>query len=199
MTSLFVDPADLWVVADLEVDPGRYALDLVRSRAEEADICLERTRETLITEVIVSSLESSRAEDPPPVMLLFLYPVPDHPIVTSVSIRAESLTESMTLDEFADDLRLPVEMLEASAVVEAIETRSGQALHMIQRYREPVSPGEEQILENETYAWVLEDYDGPMLVTLSTSYVDLVAAGRWRPELTALASSLVMQQDPDEP
>jgi hypothetical protein len=71
--------------------------------------------------------------------------------------------------------------------------------NMVQRYREPVSLEEEQILEHEAYLWVLDDYDGPILVILSTTYTDPVAAGDWRPELASIAASLVMTQGPDEP
>jgi hypothetical protein len=92
---------------------------------------------------------------------------------------------------------VPAEMLEQPAVVETVETRSGSALHVIQRYREPVDAEVEQVQEHEAYAWILDVY-GPMLVTLSTSYVDLVAAAEWRPELNRLASTLVIKADPDE-
>jgi hypothetical protein len=41
--------------------------------------------------------------------------------------------------------------------------------------------------------------DGPLLVILSTTYTDPVAAGDWRPELASIAASLVMTRGPDEP
>jgi hypothetical protein len=144
--------------------------------------------------LIVDYLESSRAEDPQPVMVLFLYPVADEPVVTSVKIRAESLVDSMTLDEIADDMRYPAQMLEQPTVEEAVETRSGQALHMVQRYLDPVDPELEMVMEHEVYAWVLDDEDGPVLVMLSTAYVDLVAAGQWRSELRDLAETLVLKR-----
>jgi hypothetical protein len=197
MTSLFVDHTDDWIVADLDVDPLDWARGLVRRRAEEQNLRLEPDRIDLLAGVMVPALELSRAEDPPPVLVLFLYPQADQPMVASVKVRAEALDEGITLDELSDVLRVPAEMLEQPAVEELLETLSGPALHMIQRYREPVDAELEQVQEHEAYAWVLDD-DGPLLVTLSTSYLDLVAAAEWRPELWALASTLVARPDLDK-
>jgi hypothetical protein len=197
MTSLFFDHTDIWIVADLETDPVAWSRGLVQRRAEEEGLQLERERIELLADVMLPALERSRAEDPPPVMVLFLYPLVSQPIVTSVKVRAESIEDGVTLDEIADEIKFPAEMLEQPALVETVDTRSGPALHMIQRYREPVNPEVEQVREHEAYVWILADYDGPMLVTLSTTYLDLVAAGEWRPELAGLASTLVMKQDLD--
>jgi hypothetical protein len=194
MSSVVVEHNGHWVVADLEVDPSGWARDLVRQRAREERLSVRRKRIGLLVRLIVDYLESSRAEDPQPVMVLFLYPVADEPVVTSVKIRAESLVDSMTLDEIADDMRYPAQMLEQPTVEEAVETRSGQALHMVQRYLDPVDPELEMVMEHEVYAWVLDDEDGPVLVMLSTAYVDLVAAGQWRSELRDLAETLVLKR-----
>jgi hypothetical protein len=194
MSSVVVEHNGHWVVADLEVDPSGWARDLVRQRAREERLSVRRKRIGLLVRLIVDYLESSRAEDPQPVMVLFLYPVADEPVVTSVKIRAESLVDSMTLDEIADDMRYPAQMLEQPTVEEAVETRSGQALHMVQRYLDPVDPELELVMEHEVYAWVLDDEDGPVLVMLSTAYVDLVAAGQWRSELRDLAETLVLKR-----
>jgi hypothetical protein len=194
MSSVVVEHNGHWVVADLEVDPSGWARDLVRQRAREERLSVRRKRIGLLVRLIVNYLESSRAEDPQPVMVLFLYPVADEPVVTSVKIRAESLVDSMTLDEIADDMRYPAQMLEQPTVEEAVETRSGQALHMVQRYLDPVDPELELVMEHEVYAWVLDDEDGPVLVMLSTAYVDLVAAGQWRSELRDLAETLVLKR-----
>jgi hypothetical protein len=196
MTSLFVDHTDTWIVADLDAEPVAWSRDLVRRRAEEESLRLESERIDRLADVMVPALELSHAEDPPPVMVLFLYPRIDRPIVASVKVRAEALGDDVTLEELSGELALPVQMLEQPAVVETVETRSGPALHVIQRYREPVDTEVEQVQEHETYAWIL-DVDGPMLVTLSTSYVDLIAAAQWRPELNRLASTLVIKADFD--
>jgi hypothetical protein len=192
MTSLFLDHNDTWIVADLDADPLAWSRDLVGRRARQQGLELDPERVELLARVMVPALELSRSEDPPPVMVLFLSPFVDQPIVTSVRVRAEGLEETMTLEEFADEARFPAEMLDQPALTETVETRSGPALHLVQRYREPISPEEEQVKEHEAYAWVLDDYDGPMLVTLSTTYTDLVDAGDWRSELAELASTLVM-------
>jgi hypothetical protein len=47
--------------------------------------------------------------------------------------------------------------------------------------------------------YMLLPVDGPLLVILSTTYTDPVAAGDWRPELASIAASLVMTRGPDEP
>ena len=77
-------------------------------------------------------------------------------------------------------------------------TRSGPALHLIQRYREPETAEVEQIYEHEIFVWLLADEDGPLLVSMSTSYVDLIAADAWRPLLLMLADTLTAGPDPDQ-
>jgi hypothetical protein len=197
MSSLFVEHTRAWMVADLDAEPLEAARVLVRTQAEEENLQLEPERVEELAAVMVPALELARSEDPPPVLVLFLCPRADQPIITSVKIRAEALEEPATLEELADELRLPAEMLEQPATEEVIDTRGGPALHLIQRYREPVDAAVEQVQEHEAFLWVVDD-DGPLLLTLSTSYVDLVAAGDWRPELVALASSLVSQPDPEQ-
>jgi hypothetical protein len=199
MTSLFVDHTDAWIIADLDVDPVVWSGDVVRQRAEQENLSLRPEQVELLAAVMVPALEFAQAEDPPPVMVLFLHPIADEPMVASVKIRAEAIDEALTLEEIADELRMPAEMLEQPAVQETVRTRSGEALHLIQRYREPIDAEFEQIQEHEVFAWILPDYDGPMLVTMSTSYVDLLAAAEWRPALTALASTLIMKPEPDDP
>jgi hypothetical protein len=192
MSSLFVDHTDAWIVADLDADPSDWARDIVRRRAEEEQVELEREQIDLLAEVMLPALNISRAEDPQPVMVLFLSPQVDRPIVTSVKIRAEALDEGFTVEDLPGEFELPAEMLEQPALLETVETASGPALHLVQRYREPVNAEVEQVQEHELFAWLLDD-DGPLLVTLSTSYVDLVDAGEWRPELAALAATLVIK------
>jgi hypothetical protein len=48
-----------------------------------------------------------------------------------------------------------------------------------------------------TSVYVVDD-DGPLVVTLSTSYVDLAAAAEWRPDLIALATSLTIEPDTED-
>jgi hypothetical protein len=193
---VFVEHSNEWVVADLDAEPLAGARALVRSQAEEVDLRLEPERIEALAAVMVPALEISQSEDPPPVMVIFLYPRVDQPIVASIKIRAADLPADVTLDELLDDLRLPAEMLEQPAVEETIDTRSGPAVHLIQRYREPVDATFEQVQEHEVFAWIVDD-DGPLLLTLSTSYANLAAASTWRPDLVALASTLVLKPDPE--
>jgi hypothetical protein len=146
---------------------------------------------------MVPALEIAQEEDPRPVMVLFLCPDAEEPIITSVKIRAEDLPEPATLDNLAPELRMPTEMLEQPATEEIIDTRSGPALHLIQRHRQPVDAHVEQVQEHEVFLWIVDD-DGPLLVTLSTSYVDLAAATEWRPDLIALATSLTIETDAED-
>jgi hypothetical protein len=195
MTSLCVIHMPVWVIADLDADPRPWAEGYVRQRAQEEDVDLEPEFFTLLTDGMVWALNDARNEDPPPVMTIFLYPVTDDPIITSVTVRAEPVDEDVTFEDLADELRLPTAMLEQPRIEEFVETLSGPALHMIQRYRQPVDLEVEEIQEHEAFLWILQDDDGPILVMLSTSYVDLLAAAEWRPDLLALATSLTMEPD----
>jgi hypothetical protein len=195
MTSLCVIHMPVWVIADLDADPRPWAEGYVRQRAQEEDVDLEHEFFTLLTDGMVWALNDARNEDPPPVMTIFLYPVTDDPIITSVTVRAEPVDEDVTFEDLADELRLPTAMLEQPRIEEFVETLSGPALHMIQRYRQPVDLEVEEIQEHEAFLWILQDDDGPILVMLSTSYVDLLAAAEWRPDLLALATSLTMEPD----
>jgi hypothetical protein len=198
MSTLFVNHTAVWIIADLDVEPRAWAEDCVRQRAQEENLDLDPELFDLLAAGMVPALDGARSEDPPPVMIIFLYPVTDEPIVTSVHVRAEPVDEGVTIGELADDLRLPAEMLEQPSVESTIETLSGPALHIIQRYRQPIDPKVEEVQEHEAFLWILQDAGGPLAVTLSTSYLDLLAAAEWRPDLTALATSLTIRPDADD-
>jgi hypothetical protein len=203
MSLIFVDYTRIWSPADMDADPVACSHELVRRKAQEEEARLEPAWAQSLASVMVPAMELARTEDPPPVMILYLYPLVDEPIITSVKIRAYRLDEDVifediTFEDIATDLRMPAEMLEQPALEEMVDTRSGPALHVVQRYREPVDPHVEDILESEAFIWILHDDDGPLLVSLSTSYLDLVAAADWRPELLRLASTLTLEPDPDE-
>jgi hypothetical protein len=197
MSSLYVEHTAEWLSADLDGEPLQEARALVRAQAEQEDLHLDAEQIEVLASVMMPALELAQNEDPRPVMVLFLCPDAEEPIITSVKIRAEDLPEPATLADLADEVRLPTEMLEQPATEEIIDTRSGPALHVVQRYREPVDAHVEQVQEHEVFAWIMDD-DGPLLVTLSTSYVDLAAATEWRPDLIALAKTLVLEPDADE-
>jgi hypothetical protein len=198
VTSLSVDHTDLWIVADLDQDPIAWARDVVCRRAAAEQVRLKPDVVEYLVEVMQPALRIAQDEDPPPVMVLFLCPRVDQPMVTSVKVRAEGVDPGLSLAELAEELRLPAEMLEQPAIEELVDTRSGTALHLIQRYREPEDAEVEQVYEHEIFGWLLEDEEGTLLVSLSTSYVDLVAAEAWRPLLLMLAASLAARPDPQE-
>ncbi len=195
---LYVDLTDEWIMADLDVDPGAWAREVVRMRASEQKIRLGRRRVAELASLMVSTIELAQAEDPRPTLLLFLAPDAGQFAITSVSVRAEPVDDGVTLHDLVEQLKMPAEMLEQARVEETVQTRSGTAFHVIQRYRDPVDPGHEIVMESEAFGWILEDFDGPIVVLLSTSYLDMVAAATWRPQLAALASSLVLKSGPDE-
>ena len=196
MTKLFVEMTGEWILADEDIDnPLAWARETVRQRAEEYELPLEPEEIDFLAEVMQPAL--LQYEDPPPVMLLFLAPDVTEPHITTVKVRAESVDDDLTLEEATLDVRMPDEILEQPRVEELVDTSSGPAMHIIQRYRQPVDPEVENVLEHEVYMWILQDYDGPMNILMSTAYVDLVAAARYRPALKALATSLVMKVEPD--
>ena len=197
MSSVYVEYTNEWLAADQDAEPIEAARALVRTQAERVNVHLTPERIEALASVMMPALELAQNEDPPPVMVLFLCPDAEEPIITSVKIRAEDLPEPATLADLADEVRLPVEMLEQPAIEEIVDTRSGPALHVVQRYREPVDAHVEQVQEHEVFAWIVDD-DGPLLVTLSTSYVDLAAASEWRPDLIALAKTLIIEPDTDD-
>jgi hypothetical protein len=198
MSMVFVEYTNIWVKADLRADPVPWARECVRHRAAEVNVHLQQNLIHVLADVLIPALERDPEEDPPTIMVYYLYPFVDQPIITSVKIRTSDLDEETTFEDLADDLRMPAEMLEQPPHEEMVDTRSGPALHVIQRYREPVDPHVEDILESEAFAWILHDDDGPLLVSLSTAYVNLSAAAAWRPELLRLATTLTLEPDPDE-
>jgi hypothetical protein len=197
MSSVYVEHTNEWLAADQDAEPIEAARALVRDQAQRQRLHLTPKRIDELAAVMMPALEIAQDEDPPPVMVLFLCPYAEDPIITSVKIRAEDLPDTTTLADLADEVRLPVEMLEQPAIEEIIDTRSGPALHVVQRHRQPVDAHVEQVQEHEVFAWIMDD-DGPLLVTLSTSYVDLAAASEWRPDLIALAKTLIIEPDTDD-
>ena len=188
--SLQLDYDDQWVQVDLDADPEPWARALVGLRWAEEDLDPDPVRADAIVAGIahiLGGLENLNAG-----MAFLLYPAANDPVVTVVGVHAFDREPGETLDEVAQDLRFPDEMLEAPVEQSAVETASGPALRLIQRYREPLSPGVEQVREHVIYAWLLPDDDS--VVTVSTTFVDLVAAGIWRDALDELALSLTLDR-----
>lgn len=195
MATFSLDHTRAWVQADLDADPGQWALGVIWERAEQQQIELPDDQAELLADVMVPALEAAQKEDVPPVMLLFLLPEADEPAVCSVSIRAEAVPSGVTVEDLMEEFRLPDEMLEQPSVEETVPTATGPATHLIQRYRAPVDVEHELVQEHEVFVWQVTDVDGDMAVYLSTSYVDLDEAQQWRPELLELAQSLAVTAD----
>ena len=62
---------------------------------------------------------------------------------------------------------------------------------MVQRYREPLSPGVEEIREHLAYGWLVPGNEHEnTVITLSTVFVDLVTASTSTNAVDKLAQSL---------
>jgi len=195
MTTVLIDYSDAWVAADLEADPGEWARACIRRRAgeEKADLSVDQVG--LLADVLVPALDLAGREEIPPVMLLFLLPAADEPAVCSVSVRAEGITGDTSTEDLLQEVRLPAEMLEQPAVEEVVQTRSGPAVHLVQRYLAPQGADFELVQEHEIFVWRLTDAEGDLAVYLSTSYLDLADAAQWRPQLVELAATLTVTED----
>lgn len=190
MTQIAIAARPAWVLADLEADPADWSLATVRARAEAERLDLTAERAGLLADVLVPALRAARREEVTPALLMFLLPEAGQPSVCSVSVRVEAVEESVGTGELLNDLKLPEEMLEQPALLEYVETLTGPAIHLVQRYRTPVDAEREAVQEHEVFFWHLATEDAHLAVYLSTSYLDLVQAGQWRAELLALAASL---------
>ncbi|GAB6902287.1 hypothetical protein [Kineosporia succinea] len=199
MSTVVIDYTDDWIPADLEADPVLWARETVLLRAGEEDLELPEEEAGLLADVMVPALELARQEDPPPVMLLFLLPQADEPAVCAVTVRGEAVEEDVTLDDVLEELRLPEEMLAEPPLEETVQTVSGAAVHLVQRYRVQEEDGTDSLIqEYEVFVWRLRDPDGDeVAVYLSTSFVDLAEAERRRPDLIELATTLTLGDDED--
>ncbi|GLY30952.1 hypothetical protein [Kineosporia sp. NBRC 101731] len=195
MTMVLIDHSPVWVLADLDADPLEWARATILDRAAQEQVDLPGDQAQLLAEVLVPALESARHDEVRPLMVLFLLPEADEPAVCSVTVRADGFVDGVTLEELLEELRLPVEMLERPALEETVETAVGPATHLIQRYRAPVNAEYELVQEHEVYVWRVVVDEGVLGIYLSTSYLDLVEAGQWRPELAELAASLTLEAD----
>jgi hypothetical protein len=191
MTSVNVTYNGLWVEADLDADPLSWAQVTVAQRWAEEDLPPDPELAGLIAENMADVIEVALGQDHPPFMLFLLYPMVNAPYLAAVAVRTEAAQEQdVTLDQLADDIRLPEQMLDKPAEAGIVATPAGPALRLVQRYLAPIEPGIEQVQEAIAYAWIINDGEGPHVVTVSTSFTDLVDAGEWRPAIDALAQSL---------
>lgn len=197
MTTVRLEYDGLWAEADLDADPAVWARALVLRRWQEEGLPPDRARAEILAEGLAPVLSGLAAEDPPPMLVMLLYPQADEAVVAVATVRYQELDTSLGLQEVAEEVRLPVEMLEIPADEQLLDTPSGPALRLVQRHLSPVEPGVEKVQEHVAYLWVFDDGDGgTVVVSLSSAFEDLVAAGDWRSTLDELARGLALDAPP---
>lgn len=173
MTSVRLDPDSNWVQVDLEAQPREWAVQAVRQRWAEQQLIPDPHRAEVITASvarIVGALDTAAVD-----VALLLYPAADEPVVTVIGMRAFPAPPEFTLDALGEELSVPEEMLERPRQRSVVETPAGPAVRLVQRYREPLSPGVEEVRDHVAYGWLV----GNQAVIVSTTFVDLVATERW--------------------
>ena len=85
---------------------------------------------------------------------------------------------------------MPEEMLEIPQDRSILQTPAGPIVRLVQRYREPLSPGVEEIRQHLVYGWLVAEGGDTTVVTVSTIFIDLVAAGTWTTAVDQLTRSL---------
>lgn len=189
MTGLRLGHDAHWVEVDLPAEPEAWARTTVRDRWAACRRAADPERAAAVTASvarIVGSLDAAAVE-----AALLLYPAVDEPVVTVAGLRTFDAAPGLTLDKLGDELCVPAEMLETPRARSVVETPAGPAVRLVQRYREPLSPGVEEIREHVAYGWLVAEGSDTIVVTLSTVFVDLVAAGTWVTVVDELARSLV--------
>ncbi len=171
-----------WVQVDLGAPSAEWATDTVSRRWAAQRLDPHPQRAEVITASIARIVEALSAADLD--VALLLYPAANEPVVTVVGLRALPAPPGCTLDALGEQLCVPEEMLERPRQRSIIETPSGPAVRMVQRYREPLSPEVAEIREHILYGWLptgdARNGDARNTVVLaSTAFLDLVAAGNW--------------------
>lgn len=188
MTEVQLDHDNHWVEADLSIEPHAWAAATVRRRwgAQRLEDDLARAEAITASIVrIIGSLDATALE-----VALLLYPSADESIVTVAGLRTFDPAPGLTLDALGDELCMPEEMLEVPRDRSVLDTPAGPAVRLVQRYREPLSPGIEEIREHIAYGWLVTHHGDDTVVILSTLFVDLVAAGEWLTAVDELAQCL---------
>jgi len=187
MTGLRLDPDGHWVQVDLAAQPGAWAADTVNRRWTEQRLEPDPHRAEVITASvarIVGALDDLDAA-------FLLYPAADKPVVTVVGLRTFPASPGLTLDALGEELCVPEDMLERPRQRSVIETPAGTAVRLVQRYGEPLSPDAAEIRDHVAYGWLVSGNDHEkVVVTVSTVFVDLVAAGKWITAVDELARCL---------
>lgn len=189
MTGPRLDPDGQWATVDLTVPPQAWVAQTVSRRWAEQRLEPDPHRAEVITASItriVGALDTADLD-----AALLLYPAADQPVVTVVGLRTVPAPPGLTLDALGEELCVPEEMLERPRQRSIIETPAGPTVRLVQRYREPLCPGVEEIRDHVAYGCLAAGNDqGKVVVTVSTVFVDLVAAGTWIRKVDELARRL---------
>lgn len=189
MIGLRLDPDSQWVQVDLAAQPREWAAETVSRRWAEQRLEPDLHRAEVMTASvarIVGALDQDALD-----AALLLYPAADKPVVTVVGLRTFPAPPGLTLDALGEELCVPEEMLERPRQRSVVETPAGTAVRLAQRYGEPLSPDAAEIRDHVAYSWLVSGSDHEnAVVTVSTLFVDLVAAGKWITAVDELARSL---------
>jgi hypothetical protein len=177
VTGLRLGPDSPWVQVDLAAPPREWAADTVSRRWAAQRLDPDPHRAEVITASlarIVAAFHTAALDE-----ALLLYPAADEPVVTVVGQRSFPASPGLTLEALGEELGVPEEMLEHPRQQSIVETPTGPAVRLVQRYREPLSPDVAEIREHVAYGWLATDHAQTMVLLASTTFVDLVAAGSW--------------------
>ncbi|MGH3831275.1 MAG: hypothetical protein ACRDRS_12655 [Pseudonocardiaceae bacterium] len=159
---------------DLAAQPREWAADTVRQRWAAQKLDPDPRRAEVITGSvarIVGALDTAALDE-----ALLLYPAADGPVVAVVGLRSFAVPPGFTLAALGEELCVPAEMLECPRQRSVVETLTGPAVRLVQRYREPLSSNAAEIRDHIAYGWLFAQ---TTVVVASTAFVDLVAAGTW--------------------
>lgn len=189
MTGPRLDHDANWVEVDLLAEPRAWAAATVASRWATQQAGADRDRIQAGTSSIariVGSLDATALD-----AALLLYPVADEPVVIVVGLRSFAAAPELTLERLGDELCVPEQLLETPRDRSVVETPAGPAVRLVQRYHEPFSTGVVEVRDHVSYGWLVSGSGAEtIVVTVSTVFVDLVAAGSWIIAVDELARSL---------
>lgn len=178
MIGLPPDPDGPWVQVDLTAQPQEWAAATVSRRWAVQRLDPDPHRAEVITASmtrIVGALDQAALD-----AALLLYPSADRPVVTVLGQRSFPAPPGLTLEALGEELSVPAKLLERPRRRSVVETGSGSAVRLVQRYREPLSPDAAEIRDHVAYGWVVADHaQNTTVAVASTTLIDLVAAGTW--------------------
>lgn len=124
-----------------------------------------------------------------------LVPDPALGIAGTAMVRWEAADDGETLDDVAERLVLPEQMLVGAPDVSRRPSPLGEALRLLQLKTTPASDLTETVTAHLLWAWLVDDVeDGPLLVTLSTSVHALELLDTVEAALDELAAGLTSRQ-----